>query len=490
MQASEPASTSRPPLSRVYGLRLFYERRVRLGLAAAGALLAALYYLDQALGELAIIQHRPLEFDFGQFYRAAQDLSAGRNPYDVFVHLHCQSWCLGGYIYPPLLAELLRPLAGLTRPEAAAVWLVFCHLTVVASALLLWRILRGRVTTTTMLAMLATGLLFQPLYENLSYVQIGTLILLILTAAAALHLRGRASAGFGSGALVGLATVFKVTPVVMAPALLPVGWASGRLRDRGFREAAAGIAGVLVVSVGLVLVMLVTVPHTVDFFTQVLPHIGGGTTAYENKSLPAMVARAFELTGEVQPGLKITPDSKLVTVFAFVLVLGPTLVVAGGTQPRPGEDWTARAAAFSTYVAAMPIISTITWRHHMVVSILAMALLLPALWPAAGATSSRAARWLLVASYPLSFIPQDLAHRLALGSGIAHPTLLDAFRVLLIEDLNLFGMAFLWLAALLALRGLAGARPVSVADPSPAEKGDDRGLESDRSETWRSVDAG
>ncbi len=460
MQASKPGSTSRPYLSRVYGLRLLYQPRLRLGLAAAAAVLAALYYLRQAIGELTIIQHRPLEFDFGQFHRAAQDLSAGRNPYDFFVHLHCQSWCLGGYIYPPLLAELLRPLAGLSRPDAAAVWLVFCHLTVIVSALLLWRVLRGRVTATTMLAMLAAGLLFQPLYENLSYVQIGTLILLILTAAATLHLRARASTAFGSGALVGLATVFKVTPVVIAPALLPVGWASGRLRDRGVREASAGIAGLVAVSVGLVLVMLVTVPHTVDFFTQVLPHIGGGTTVYENKSLPAMVQRAFELTGEVQSSLKFTPDSKIVTLVAFVLVLGPTLIVTGWTRPRPGADWTARAAAFSAYVAAMPIISTITWRHHMVVSILAMALLLPALWPAAGASSSRAARWLLVASYPLSSIQQDLAHRLALGAGIAHPTLVDAFRVLLIEDLNLFGMAFLWLAALLALRGLArGQQP-------------------------------
>src|SRR5258708_11732536 len=170
-----------------------------------------------------------------------------------------------------------------------------------------------------------------------------------------------------------------------------------------------------------------------------------------------MVARAFELTGEVQPGLKVAPDSKLVTLFAFLVVLVPTVIVTGWVFPRPGAGWTARAAVFSGYVAAMPIISTITWRHHMVVNLLAMALLLPALWPATGAAASRAARWLLVASYPLCYIEQDLAHRLALGPRIANPTLLDAFRVLLIEDLNLFGMGCLWLAALLALRGLSSS---------------------------------
>src|SRR5258708_4111502 len=390
MEASKAASTPRLDLSHVYGLRLFHERRMRLTLAGVAAVIAVLHYLREAIGELAIIHHRPLEFDFGQFYRAAQDLSAGRNPYDYFVHLHCQSWCLGGYIYPPLLAELLRPLSGLSLPDAAAAWLVFSHLTVLCSALLLWRVVRGRVSAPALLAMLSAGLFFQPLFENLSYVQIGTLVLLILTAAAALHLRASAGAGFGSGALVGIATILKVTPVVMTPALLPVGWASGRLRERGLREALAGLIGLAAVCGGLVLLMLVAVPHTVDFFTEVLPHIGGGTTVYENKSLPAMVARAFELTGEVQPGLRFIPDSKLVTLFAFLVVLAPTMIVAGRTWPTPGADWTARAAAFSAHVPPLPIISTITWRPHLAVNVLAMALLLPALSPAAGRTASRA----------------------------------------------------------------------------------------------------
>src|SRR5258708_7562316 len=336
MEASKAASTPRLDLSHVYGLRLFHERRMRLTLAGVAAVIAVLHYLREAIGELAIIHHRPLEFDFGQFYRAAQDLSAGRNPYDYFVHLHCQSWCLGGYIYPPLLADLLRPLAGLSLPDAAAAWLLFSHLTVFASALLLWRLLRGRVTATAMLGMLAAGLFFQPLFENLSYVQIGTLILLILTAAAVLHLRAGVGTGLGSGALVGLATVFKVTPVLVAPALLPVGWAAGRLRGRDLRTALAGWTGLAAVCGGLVVGVLVAGPRTIAFFTGGLPHIGGGTTIYENKSLPAMVARAFELTGDVEPGLKFAPNSGLVTLFAFVAVLVPTLIVAGRARSRPG----------------------------------------------------------------------------------------------------------------------------------------------------------
>lgn len=424
-------------------------------MAIACAVVAVLDYIKEAAQDLATIDHRPLQFDFGQFQRAAQDLSAGRNPYDFFVSLHCQSWCLGGYIYTPLLAELIRPLAQLPLPQAATIWLLLSHLMVLATAVLLWSTLRGQTTTAALTTMLAAGLLFQPLFENLSYVQIGTMLLLILSGAAALHLRARPRANSGAGALVGLAAVFKVTPLLVAPALLPVGWARRPGRGAAVREGMMGIVGVALATVGLLSAMLLFVPHTADFFSEVLPHIGGGTTAYENKSFPAMVARAFELTGEVQPGWHVgMPDSKVMTILTLALFLGPTLWLAATLAPRPGLEWRARAAAFASYVAAMPIVSTITWRHHAVVNILAMALLLPALWPRDGMSSSRAARWLLVASYALTYIPQDLAHKLAVGNGIPHPTLYDAARVLMIEDLNLFGMVCLWLGCFLALRGL------------------------------------
>jgi alpha-1,2-mannosyltransferase len=423
------------------------------------AILAILDYLKEAVLDLANIDHRPLKFDFGQFQAAAQALSDGRNPYDVFLGQHCQSWCLGGYIYTPLLAELFRPFANLPLPRAASIWLVLSHLMLLATVLVLWRTLRGRTTDAALAMMLAAGLVFQPLFENLSYVQIGILLLLILAVAAALHLRSTPRANAGAGALIGLATVIKVTPLVVAPALMPVGWARRRYRPGAIREGVIGIAGMAAGIAVLVLAMLLLVPHTADFFTQVLPHIGGGTTVYENKSFPSMVGRFFDLTNEVAGGSGLAaPDSKLITLATMLIFLGPPVWLAARTVPRGGTDWSARAAVFAAFVAAMPIVSTITWRHHMVVNILAMALLLPALWPIAGPASSRAARWLLAASYPLSYIEQDLAHRLALGQGYAHPTFLDAIRVLLVEDLNLFGMICLWLACLLALRGLAARR--------------------------------
>jgi hypothetical protein len=228
-----------------------------------------------------------------------------------------------------------------------------------------------------------------------------------------------------------------------------------------------GLVGLVAAAAFLVLAMLVFVPFTLDFFTKVLPHIGGGTTVYENKSFPAFVGRTFEFTGQAMPAWHLpVPSSSLVTIAGILLFVGSTAWVAGRMAVRDGAELPARAVSFAAYVAAMPIVSTITWRHHVSVNLLAMALLLPALWPAGGEGSSRTARWLVVISYPLTFIQQDFAHHLALPHPLSHPTLLDAFRVVLIDDLNLFGMICLWLACVLALRGLSTAH--APAAPQPA----------------------
>src|SRR5689334_8102450 len=56
------------------------------------------------------------ENDFNVFYFAASELLAGHDPYQAVLH----AWT--PYLYPPLLAELMIPLALLPLPVAAYVW--------------------------------------------------------------------------------------------------------------------------------------------------------------------------------------------------------------------------------------------------------------------------------------------------------------------------------------------------------------------------------
>ena len=95
-----------------------------------------------------------------------------------------------------------------------------------------------------------------------------------------------------------------MTPVAVAPVVLPPGWlrARGEYQERALREAGAGIAGLVGAGVALVGGLLLLVPHTGEFFTYVLPHLAGGTTGWENKSMVGFVARTFQQFG--QPSLR------------------------------------------------------------------------------------------------------------------------------------------------------------------------------------------
>jgi hypothetical protein len=125
-------------------------------------------------------------------------------------------------------------------------------------------------------------------------------------------------------------------------------------------------------------------------------------------------------------------------------------------------------------VAAMPIVSTITWRHHLLVSYLAIVLLAVCLWPRSGRPASRAARWLVVIAYVLMSLEDPMVEALALG-GVGHTAALDIIRVLVIVYANLWGMIALWLAGVIVLRvAVREAATAPVADELVARRMGDR----------------
>lgn len=455
MPGMQPTSTAQAHAigSRIYGVRLLYQPHVQRVVARLCLLVCGLDFLFQVASGYIGLPQKNLKYDFEQFRRAALDIGAGRNPYQYFLDLHCSAWCLGGYIYTPLVAFVMTPLNGLSDHAAAGVWIATSQLLVLATIVILYLGLRRDVSPTALALLLAAGLVFQPLFDNFNFLQIGAILLAVMAGAAVLYLRGKATTSLGAGALVALAAVIRVTPVTAIPALLPVGWLSPSSRARGgsAREVAAALAGLVLVCGVLVGTMLLLIPYTDQFFTQVLPRIGGGVGAFQNKSFAGLVNESLFLFGAPQP-----PAAVLALVTLLLFIAPPVVLAARASSAVLGER-AVRAAYFGALVAAMPIVSTITWRHHMLVSYLAVVLLAVALWPRSGFPASRNARWLLVLAYLLMYVDQPLLDALALGGGITNPTTFDIVRALVIEYANLWGMVALWLASLLVL--LAAATP-------------------------------
>ncbi|HKP11644.1 MAG TPA: glycosyltransferase family 87 protein, partial [Blastocatellia bacterium] len=98
-------------------------RRVIVTLAIVAALASGVYFARQS-------GTNPLKYenDFNVFYFAASELLDGRDPYQEVLH----AWT--PYLYPPVLAELMMPMALLPLPAAAYVWFLVSLAAAVAAA--------------------------------------------------------------------------------------------------------------------------------------------------------------------------------------------------------------------------------------------------------------------------------------------------------------------------------------------------------------------
>jgi Glycosyltransferase family 87 len=366
-----------------------------------------------------------LEFDFRQFHRAAQDLAAGRDPYSVYLDCCRNSVVapLKGYIYPPLLALLMRPLAGLPEVPAAAVWLGVLNAALLGALVAAYRGLRPLLSTDAMRWLLAGTLMFPPLLENLGFMQIGTPIIFVTVLAGTAFLQPRTTPR--SGLWIAIGGALRVSPALAGLALV-----------RRESASARGIGVAVVAGLVLALVMLVATPRLPEFVTQVLPNLGHGSAVFDNQA-PSGVALRLQLlvfNGRAD-ALKYAGSlvSLLVGFATFIFCRGPAV------SPRR------RAAVFAAWVAAIPLVSSITWTHHLATELVVLAFVAPSL-----AFASRA-WWLAVLAYPLLWLHR-VVELLLVMVGLHDARYLGGPALVVLSATGMCGMLLLWAACLDVLR--------------------------------------
>jgi hypothetical protein len=224
-------------------------RKATLAGLAAVALVAAV------AGWVATVS---LQQDFAAYFVAGAARNAGLDPYvnhvggaaapslwdgvDVFAHSR--------FLYPPLAAELFRPLARLPYAAAKAVF------TLLAVAAWLFATLRAaRAAGTSAATGLLAGALLYPLYVHLERGQLDLALLALLVVA----FDARATAWAAGGALAA-AAAFKPSLLALVPVLAALG------RRRAAGAALAGTAAVVLATVPISGSALLR-----EYATQVLP---------------------------------------------------------------------------------------------------------------------------------------------------------------------------------------------------------------------------
>ncbi len=426
-------------MKRWYGVRLLFDPRFRR--LAEYLLLALLvgYYALYSIGQWVTLDPAALQFDFLQYFRGAQAAAHHTNVYADFERLWGTAAWTVAYIYPPFFALLLAPLTPLGLVAAARLWLLGVH---AAFFLSLWLVLRihPELPPSGRRLFLAAAFAFMPVYLTIRFQQVATVWLLLLTATLWAALRRKDP---WAGVLLALAASLKVLPVFLVPLFVRL----GRLRIAVYASGA-----LLLITAST----LLAAPESWHFFTVVLPRIGLGNANWDNGSVDGLVSRtALFFPGAFGPQTRLVAEG--IIGAAVLAVLGTTLWQVG----HQGSDWQLRLGV-ATLVAALLIVSSVTWQHHLVTLLLPFAVAMT--WVHARQMGWRWRAW-LVTSYVLCWLDRrtfPLPADQQVHSGV------EAALVLAGTSVKLVGLMALWLLLLTMLRRenrLALRQPAGLAVP-------------------------
>ena len=316
--------------------------RVRPVFVAQAVLVGVAVVIYVLVLNQAFHQHQ----DFGAYLTAAHEIVQGQPLYAAFLHHPFPDATLRpAYIYPPSFALLIAPLGLLPDAAAVALWIVLQQAALAVAIVVVLRWLRP--TRWAVVGLAVATLSFYPLWVDVVQGQANLLVLLLVTLGIVGVARGRPE----FGAAIGVAAALKVTPLILVVWLL---------LDRRFRAAAFVLGGFTILTLAGALLRF---QDTLAYFGQVLPALASGTAFYANQSLAGVLDRTLSSNVYTQPWINLPWVSLLLIAIGAVLISWWWWQ----TRPHPAE---ARGMAF---IPLVPLLSSVTWTHHLVI-------VLPLIW--------------------------------------------------------------------------------------------------------------
>lgn len=353
--------------------------------------------------------------------------------------------CVVVNAHPPTSILMFVPFALLNYEDALFAWNV---VSLIAIGLSCWLILRGLEVSPTawsLLPLLTLLLLFSPFRKQLALGQFNALLLLLLVC---LWRAERSGWEATAGLLLGVATAVKLYPGFFFVFFL---------LQRRWRILAWGVASFACCT------LLTAALLGFDVFTiyvrDALPQVEHCRSGWTNSSLIGFWTKLFDphtVEEKVEPLLRsprLAQAGKMLSVLCVISVLAWMTVKA-----RAGRE---RDLAFSVALAAMLLLSPITWDHYFLILLLPICLL----W--FDEPGSLVWTLLVLADFTILWLNPDQIHELAIPGGRQSGSA-DARTTLLVLSLPFY--ALLGLFTLLSVRlhmeivGRQG-RPNGPGDP-------------------------
>ena len=281
--------------------------------------------------------------DYKDYLAAAQAVTHHSDIYGSFLN-HVQPIPVQGFDYPPVVAWLLQPLAGLPSTTAATAWLlVLLACTVAGTAIIAFELLPETWPRLELTAVFS--LLYAPVTYNLWHGQMSAVVYLFLALALRSWLRGKQTS---LGIYIGIAALIKIAPVLLIVLLLRRRWWA----------ACVSLTATLVVGVGGGLIAL-GFGTLREYVTRVLPVLGQQNGWIYNQSVAGAVNR---LIGHSV--LAFQPSSMVITL--VTVAMAAVAVGAAAWIVRPAEaSRDVRGGQFAVGILAMLLAGSVTWFWHL-----------------------------------------------------------------------------------------------------------------------------
>jgi len=226
-----------------------------------------------------------------------------------------------------------------------------------------------------------------------------------------------------------LAAAFKVSPLLIAPAILLLP------RPSAYR-ALGGLVGGLTAA-GLL--SLALTDQATYYVFDVLPSFSGGVVSLNNLSLPGVILRAL-----VAGGVHAAASLDVIFLVLEVAALVATWMLCRGVPGARG-----RALMIAGFLAVIPIVQGVTWDHHLIAEILVLILVVPF-------TRRWSAGWVLAVGGTLvATANQHVLENWLAAHGVAAPYNTFTFTVFVAAaSCNLIGMCALWAGVVVTARNM------------------------------------
>ncbi len=379
--------------------RLSIKERLVVIVLAIAALVSGLYFARKSGTNPEVYGN-----DFSVYYHAAREVIAGRDPYQHSLG----DWT--PYIYPPLLAELIVPLAFLPLPVAAYLWFLINAASILAAAWMSANLASDQRELCApeelvadsgwwrgAIAAAAAVLVLRFVLDTFNLGQVNAVVAALAVAHVYLYARDRK-------ALSAVALVLAVS-IKLTPALLLL-YHIAKLRLKFAVACAALLVAVTAIS------FLPFGPRGPDafqtFWSRTVKNEQGYDFAYSgNQSLRGAIAR---LTDDANgASLQNEGESRKPADPATLLISMGLLALAVFAAVRARSELAAAAPFFCCLV----LLSPLSWKAHYVI------LILPAAYLLSVVKSSMKARRLMAATIGAAFVLFNLTSPHVIGLAAA-----------------------------------------------------------------------